>query len=102
VLEIVGFAGISMSALAYVPQAVHLAREHCSAGVSGRAWAVWLASSVLVGVVALHRGDPVFIALQASTLVSAAIIVFLTHRYRGMVCATHRSTGGTGGVRRGR
>ena len=88
-LEVLGFAGISMSALAYAPQVIHLAREHCSAGVSGRAWTMWLASSLLVGAVALQRGDPVFIALQVSTLISAAIIVYLTHRYRGMVCATH-------------
>jgi lipid-A-disaccharide synthase-like uncharacterized protein len=89
VLEVLGFAGISISALAYAPQVIHLARERCSAGVSGRAWTMWLASSLLVGAVALQRGDPVFIALQLSTLISAAIIVYLTHRYRGMVCATH-------------
>ena len=87
--ELLGFAGISISVLAYAPQVVHLARERCSAGVSAGAWAMWLASSLLVGVVALQRGDPVFIALQASTLISAAIIVSLAHRYRGMVCATH-------------
>ena len=87
--ELLGFAGISISVLAYAPQVIHLARERCSAGVSGGAWAMWLASSLLVGVVALQRGDPVFIALQASTLISAAIIVSLAHRYRGMVCATH-------------
>ena len=89
VLEVVGFAGISTSALAYAPQVIHLARERCSAGVSGRAWAMWLVSSLLVGVVAISRGDPVFIGLQASTLLSAAVILFLTNRYRGMVCATH-------------
>jgi lipid-A-disaccharide synthase-like uncharacterized protein len=100
VLEVLGFAGISLSALAYAPQVIHLAREHCSAGVSGRAWAMWLASSLLVGAVALQREDPVFIALQASTLVSAAIIVFLAHRYRGMVCATHaHANDASGGAR---
>ena len=87
--ELLGIAGISISALAYAPQVIHLAREHCSAGVSGRAWSMWLASAVLVGVVALQRGDPVFVGLQVSTLVSAIVILFLTHRYRGMVCATH-------------
>ena len=47
VFELLGIAGISIGMLAYVPQVVHLAREHCSAGVSGRAWAMWLASSSL-------------------------------------------------------
>lgn len=87
--ELVGIAGIVISVLAYLPQVVHLAREHCAAGVSGRAWTMWLASSLMVGAVALHRHDPVFILLQVSTLVSAAVIVVLVHRYRGMVCLTH-------------
>jgi hypothetical protein len=61
----------------------HLAREHCSAGVSGRAWAMWLTSRLLIGARALHRHDPVFIALQASSLTSTAVIVLLTHPYPG-------------------
>jgi uncharacterized protein with PQ loop repeat len=89
VFDVLGVIGIAISVLAYFPQVVHLARQHCSAGVSGRAWAMWLASSLLVGAVALHRHDPVFILLQLSTLLSATVIVVLVHRYRGMVCATH-------------
>jgi lipid-A-disaccharide synthase-like uncharacterized protein len=87
--ELLGIAGISIGVVAYVPQVVHLAREHCSAGVSLRAWAMWLTSSLLVGALALQRHDPVFIALQASSLTSAAVILLLTHRYRGMVCEAH-------------
>jgi uncharacterized protein with PQ loop repeat len=89
VFERIGLAGIAISVLAYLPQVIHLAREHCSAGVSGRAWAMWLTSSVLVGALALHRRDPVFIMLQLSTMTSAGVIVFLVHRYRGMVCDAH-------------
>jgi lipid-A-disaccharide synthase-like uncharacterized protein len=89
VFEVLGLAGIVISVLAYLPQVVHLARQHCSAGVSGRAWAMWLASSLMVGALALHRRDPVFILLQVSTLFSATVIVVLVHRYRGMVCEAH-------------
>jgi hypothetical protein len=89
IFELLGVTGIAIGVSAYVPQVVHLAREHCSAGVSGRAWAMWLASSLLIGALALHRRDPVFIALQASSLGSTAAIVFLAHRYRGMVCEGH-------------
>lgn len=89
VFEILGIAGIAISMLAYIPQVVHLGREHCSAGVSRRAWAMWLVSSVLIGTLALYRRDPVFILLQISTLASAAIILFLASKYRGMVCAYH-------------
>jgi lipid-A-disaccharide synthase-like uncharacterized protein len=89
VFELLGFAGIAIGVLAYVPQVVHLAREHCSAGVSSRAWAMWLTSSLLIGALALHRRDPVFVALQASSLSSTLAILFLTFRYRGMVCGSH-------------
>jgi lipid-A-disaccharide synthase-like uncharacterized protein len=89
IFELLGVAGISIGVLAYVPQVVHLWHEHCSAGVSPRAWTMWLTSSLLIGALALHRHDPVFIALQASSLTSAAVIVLLTHRYRGMTCEAH-------------
>ena len=74
VFELLGIVGISIGVLAYVPQVAHLWRQHCSAGVSARAWAMWLTSSLLIGALALHRHDPVFIALQASSLTSAAVI----------------------------
>jgi lipid-A-disaccharide synthase-like uncharacterized protein len=90
--ELLGIAGISIGVLAYVPQVVHLAREHCSAGISGRAWTMWLTSSLLISAVALHRRDPVFVALQASSVTSAGVIVFLTHRYRETVCEAHAAT----------
>ena len=87
--ELLGVTGIAISVLAYLPQVVHLAREHCSAGVSSRAWSMWLLSSLLIGALALHRHDVVFVLLQISSLTSAAIILFLAQRYRGMVCETH-------------
>lgn len=87
--ELIGIAGIAISMLAYLPQVVHLAREHCSAGVSRRAWAMWVISSLLIGALALHREDPVFILLQISSLTSAGIILFLAQRFRGMTCETH-------------
>jgi hypothetical protein len=50
---------------------------------------MWLTSSLLIGALALHRHDSVFIGLQASSLTSSAVIVLLTPRYRGLVCETH-------------
>ena len=87
--EILGITGIAISVAAYLPQVVHIGKEHCSAGVSSRAWAMWLASSLLVGALAVHRHDPVFMLLQASSLTSATVILFLAHRFRGMVCDAH-------------
>lgn len=87
--ELIGLVGIAISVAAYLPQVVHLASEHCSAGVSRRAWAMWLLSSVLLGVLAVHRRDLVFVLLQVTSLTSAAIILALAHRYRGLSCETH-------------
>lgn len=87
--EILGVVGIAISMAAYVPQVIHLGREHCSAGVSSRAWAMWLTGGLLVGILAVHRRDAVFILLQLSSLTSAAVILFLARRYKGMACDTH-------------
>ena len=87
--ELLGVAGIAISMLAYLPQVVHLAKEHCSAGVSRRAWSMWLLSSLLIGALAVERQDPVFVLLQVSSLTSAAIILTLAHKYRGLACRTH-------------
>jgi lipid-A-disaccharide synthase-like uncharacterized protein len=87
--EALGVAGIAISMLAYLPQVVHLAKEHCSAGVSSRAWTMWLVSSLLIGALAVHRHDAVFILLQISSLTAAAAILVLGHRYRGLVCEAH-------------
>jgi lipid-A-disaccharide synthase-like uncharacterized protein len=89
VFEILGAGGIAVSMLAYLPQVVHLTREHCSAGISRRAWIMWLVSSLLIGSLALHRHDPVFILLQVSSLISATAILVLAHRYRGLICEAH-------------
>jgi uncharacterized protein with PQ loop repeat len=87
--EVLGVVGVAISVIAYVPQVVHLWREQCSAGISGRAWAMWLASGVLVGTLAVHRRDPVFILLQIANLTSTAVVLFLSWRYRGMACEAH-------------
>ena len=97
--ELLGLAGIALSMLAYLPQVVHLAREHCSAGVSRRAWAMWLVSSLMIGALALYRRDLVFILLQLSSLTSAAVILFLAGRYRGMLCEVHAPLATSGGDR---
>jgi lipid-A-disaccharide synthase-like uncharacterized protein len=71
VFEVAGVIGIALSVAAYVPQVIHLASEDCSAGVSSRSWAMWLVSCALVGALAIHRQDMVFILLQLSSLTSA-------------------------------
>lgn len=100
-IDLLGVIGITVSIVAYIPQVVHLAREHCSAGVSSRAWTLWLISALLVSIVAIERQDVVFIFLQLSTLTSATVILFLAHRYEGMACESHLPAGSTNSKRDG-
>lgn len=89
-LEFLGFVGAVMVAVGYVPQIRHLAREHCSAGVSIAAWQVWLLSSVLIFSHALEVFDLVFITLQTVHIVAIILIISLAKRYNGMTCEVHR------------
>jgi hypothetical protein len=52
---------------------------------------MWLVASLLVGALAIHRGDLVFIALQFSTLASAAVILYPAQKYRGQICEAHQA-----------
>lgn len=64
--------GIGLSVVAYLPQVSHLAkRALLGRDQSPRAWAMWLASSLLVGELAVYRRDYVFINLAASSLLSS-------------------------------
>ena len=87
--EIMGMTGIVLSAVAYLPQVSHLIRERCAAGISTGAWSLWLASSFLVGALAIYRRDFVFISLAGTSLLSSTAILALARRYQGMACDTH-------------
>ncbi len=57
---------------------------------SRRAWAMWIVSSLLIGVLALHRRDPVFVLLAAQqSYFRFADRVLRASRYAGLVCPTH-------------
>ena len=89
--EITGAVGTLVVAIAYLPQIIHLAKEHCSAGVSVNAWLLWLLGSCLIYAHALTGRDIVFITLQTINVVAIALIVLLARRYANMICASHRS-----------
>jgi hypothetical protein len=85
-----GVLGIALSGVAYLPQVVHLGRQRCSAGISRPAWALWVASSLLIGAQALSSRNLVFCALQGMNLIASIAIFGLAYRYREMVCDLHR------------
>ncbi len=89
VSEILGFAGTAVVAIAYVPQIVHLHREHCSAGISLKAYSLWCVSSALFLIHAVMIRDAVFTGVQLVNLVAVAVITVLVKKYGRHVCATH-------------
>jgi len=86
----VGFTGVAIAGIAYLPQITHLIKEHCSAGISRLAFGMWLVSSLLVTAHAVATHAEVFVILGAVQLVSTAIILIFGTRYHGSFCPLHQ------------
>jgi hypothetical protein len=88
-LSMIGYIGTGLVISAYAPQISHLRTEHCSAGISERAYALWaLAAAVFLGH-SFMIGDAVFMVTQLVNLVAMAIILVLARRFRNQICAAH-------------
>ena len=74
---------------AYAPQIWHLYREHCSAGISVRANALWIGGSLLFLGHAMIIEDPVFMLVQVVNVLALSSIVVLARRYSGQLCELH-------------
>jgi len=77
----IGFLGTILVILAYMPQVLHLINAQCSAGISIKAYVMWLLSSALLFAHAFTIRDPVFIALQSYQLGATTTIVFFAKKY---------------------
>ena len=88
---LIGMAGALVAAYAYYPQIKHLITQRCAAGISGRAYALWFVSSLLVTINAFAIGSVVFILLGIVQIVSTGIIYIFSRRYKGQVCSYHRA-----------
>jgi uncharacterized protein with PQ loop repeat len=87
--ELIGLSGASLAGYAYLPQIRHLIQERCSAGISRRAFWLWLLASVLVTVHAVLLPALVFIVLGGIQIGAISVILFYSARYRGLVCPLH-------------
>ncbi|HTJ75493.1 MAG TPA: PQ-loop domain-containing transporter [Acidimicrobiales bacterium] len=87
--ELVGLSGAALSGYAYLPQIAHLVRERCSAGLSERAFTLWLIASGLMTVHAITIRASVFILLGTLQLACTGIIAYYGRRYRGLACPFH-------------
>jgi uncharacterized protein with PQ loop repeat len=95
IISVLGFVGTIIAAVGYLPQIVHLAHEHCSAGVSIKAWCLWILSSLLIGTHAFVVFDLVFIALEVVNLAAMA----MSSCWPGVI--KECSAGSTGAMRSG-
>jgi uncharacterized protein with PQ loop repeat len=87
--RLLGFIGTALVVAGYVPQIEHLIKEHCSAGISRRAYVLWCSASLLVLIHATIIRDAVFVCVQSVNLTAGCVILFFTGVYEGQVCETH-------------
>ncbi len=86
----VGFFGTTIVIIAYMPQVLHLIKGQCSAGISLKAYVMWLCSSFLLLAHAFSLKDPVFIALQSYQLGATLTIVIFAYKFKDSLCALHQ------------
>ncbi len=84
-----GFAGIALCIVGYLPQIVHLVKERCSAGLSITAYCTWGISGMLLLLYAIVRRDLVFVVLQAYHVGATALIFYFCVKYKGHLCEEH-------------
>jgi uncharacterized protein with PQ loop repeat len=86
----VGFLGTAIVIIAYMPQIMHLVKGQCSAGISLKAYGLWLISSSLLLAHAFYLNDTVFVALQSYQLGATMTIVVFAWKYQGSTCELHK------------
>lgn len=87
--NLIGLTGAVIAGYAYLPQISHLVKERCSAGISRRAFMLWLIASVLITINAFYIHSAVFITLGVIQIASTGIIFIYATRYANHVCRFH-------------
>ena len=87
--ELIGLGGAALAGYAYLPQITHLIRERCAAGLSERAFGLWLVASFLMTVHAVTIGALVFVLLGIEQVGATGLIALYCRRYRGRMCPSH-------------
>lgn len=90
--QLLGFLGTIMVILAYVPQVHHVIKEHCSAGISVKAYELWFTASVLFLIHAVMIEDLVFTIAQIANLLAMGVVLIYARRFQKQVCRTHLET----------
>ncbi len=90
IFQMLGVVGTGLVIGGYLPQVRHLIKEHCSAGLSLTAFALWCSAALLFLTYAAVIHDAVFLVVQSVSLLANGFILVLTKRYEGQLCLTHR------------
>lgn len=89
-LEILGFTGAVIVAIAYLPQITHLIRLHCAFGIDPKAWLLWLIAALLILPHAFTTGDVIFIILQLINIIAIAFVIIFSYFHQDRVCQKHK------------
>ena len=89
IYNIIGFIGSGLVLIAYIPQIRHLLREHCSAGISRRAYILWVIAALFLLIHAIMIDDAVFIFLQTISLLATATVLIFAEKYKYGTCPAH-------------
>jgi uncharacterized protein with PQ loop repeat len=84
-----GYVGTALVIVAYLPQITHLVRDTCSAGLSFRAYVIWVVAAVLLLTYAVLTRDAVFMALQSYQVLATGLICFYCKRFEHNLCDIH-------------
>jgi uncharacterized protein with PQ loop repeat len=88
--DYIGLTGAIIAGVAYIPQIKHLITQKCSAGISRDAFGLWFVSSIFVMINAIYTHAIAFIVLGTVQIISTALIVFYSTKYKGQVCEFHQ------------
>jgi len=85
-LEIIGLIGAVLTVIAYLPQAIHIKKEHCSGGISRNSWLIWLLATTLLLIYAVTTNNKIFILLEIVNVIAIIIILIMIKIYGKRVC----------------
>jgi uncharacterized protein with PQ loop repeat len=87
--QLLGFLGTGIVAAAYIPQIHHLVKEHCSAGISINAYALWCVASIFFLIHGAMIRDMAFVFVQVVNLIAILAILICVKKYGRQMCLMH-------------
>jgi len=88
--QILGFMGTALVAVAYIPQIVHLIKQHCAYGISIKAWAIWFIAAMLMLPYAIATQATIFVLLLLINGVATAFILVFSYFHQDRFCPKHK------------